>query len=425
MSNFRWTKTDTASIMFTCLSSKKWGRSFRLAATLKSGDISPELLSKAATDIMPRYPSMHAKIRKGFFWNYQQYTDSLPEIREENSHILAPIAMRDDATPDFRLVYYKNRLAIEAAHHLGDGKGVSEYFTALLERYTELCQSPESEYNLKTPSLSERANSYADYYIKGGEKPTEKEVVAHKIKGEIEKGFMQLVFVRMSVEEIYSKAKSYGVTVTEFLAACLILGTIKNEPGEIKDPIVIAIPVNLRRFFPSDTVRNFTVQTKLTFDSQGRKDWTISEITQKISGQIKKNTRPEELQKQLNKFGDLVNNPVLRIVPNFIKQPVLRSSQRKTHSTFTTILTNVGATDFSPRLANNIACFDCVNGDTSGYGLISTCSAMSCNGILSLCFSICSHDTSWARTCVRIISSENISIKVDSTHGNGEKADEM
>lgn len=419
MTKYRWMKTDTASIMFSCLSSKKWGRTFRMAAVFKDKDIDETILRKAAEDIMPRYPSMHTRIRKGFFWNYQEFTDALPEIRQEHNRVLLPIAMRNDNRPDFRIVYYKRRIAVECAHFLGDGKGASEYFNALITRYSELCDNPESEYIFTEPADDELSNAFAEYYIKDGEKPDETAVEAYHIKSEMEKGFMQFIFAMMKVDGLHAKAKEKSMTITEYLAAALILGTMHHAGKPVNEPIVIAIPVNLRRFFPTKSVRNFTVQSKVVFDSKGRTDWTFDEVCSKIAGQIKKNTTPQELQKQLNKFGSLVNNPVLKIVPNFIKQPVLRVSQKKTHSGFTTILTNTGNTEVSPELADKLERVDGVNGDTSGYGLISTCSAVSCNGLFNLCFSVCGHDASWPKECVRVLSSQGLDIRVESTHGNG------
>ena len=425
MTEYRWMKTDTASIMFSCLSSKAWGRTFRIAAVFKDIDIDEKLLTKAAEDIMPRFPSMHTRIRKGFFWNYQEFTNSLPEIRHEHSRVLMPITMRDDNLSDFRLVYHKRRLALECAHFLADGKGATDYFTALIKRYYELYKNPDNEYIFNEPAKTELSNAYADYYLKGGETPDGNESEAYHIKADIESDYLQLIFALFTVDEIKKLAKEKGLTITEYLAAALILGTLNHSKEPVKDPIVIAIPVNLRRFFPSDTVRNFTVQTKITFDPQGRNDRTFDEICKSISGQMKHNTAISELQKQLNKFGNLVNNPILKIVPNFIKQPVLRISQKKTHAGFTTILTNTGIVELSDELCNAIERFEGINGDTSGYGLVSTCSVSTFNGLINMCFSVCSHDTSWPMECVRILTSQGLNVRIESTHGNGGNINEM
>ncbi|MBQ7860592.1 MAG: hypothetical protein IJ349_00110 [Clostridia bacterium] len=420
MSEYRWLKVDTASIMFTSLSSKKWGRTFRTAVILKD-EVNPDILKKAAADVMTRFPSMHTAVKKGFFWNYLEGTELLPEIREEFSRQLLPITMRNDGRPDFRLTYYKNRLAMESAHHMGDGLGTSKYFNALVERYVELKNNPDAPYNPTPIDPEELSNAFNDYYEPGGSTDVEKEFRAHRIEGEIEKGFIQFIFALMDVDELHKAAKDKGLTITEYLASALILGTLRHANRPVTEPVIIAIPVNLRRFFPTETVRNFTIQSRIDFFPEGRTDWSFDEICEKVKGQLSKRLTVPELQKILNNFGSLANNKVIRFVPNFIKLPVVKLKQAQGHGNNTTILTNTGKNDLSPILEGEVLRADGINGDTSGYGLISTCSALSCNGVFNLCFSICAHDTSWARECVRVITEQGIRVRIESTHGNGEE----
>ena len=272
MNKYRWMKTDTASIMFSCLSTKKWGRTFRMAAVFKDSDIKPELVEKAARDIMPRYPVTYTSLRKGFFWNYQVGTDLLPEIREEHSRTLMPICYNKSGRPDFRLVYYKKRLAMESSHHLGDGKGSGQYFNALLERYVELLEDPESEYKAEPLRTEELENAYITNFQKDGEADEEDNTEAYHIPGTTEKGFIQMIYTLIPVTQICDKAREKGLTVTEYVAAALILGTVKNAKEPIDKPINIAIPVNLRRFYPSETIRNFVIQSKIEFLPDGRTD---------------------------------------------------------------------------------------------------------------------------------------------------------
>lgn len=419
MQKYRWMKVDTASIMFSSLSSKKWGRSFRMAVILKD-DVNPDILKRAAADVMPRFPSMHTCIKKGFFWNYQEGTTLLPEIREEFTRPLLPITIRNDGRPDFRIVYYKKRLALESAHYLGDGLGVNTYFTALLERYVELKNNPDAPYCPSEFEEEEISNAFNDYYVKGGSTDVEPENHAFQIEGKIEPGFLQMIFAMMDVNDLHEKAKEKELTITEYLASALILGTIRNASKPIEEPVVIAIPVNLRRFFPSKTVRNFTIQSRIDFFPEMRRDWSFDEVCEKVKGQLKKRLTIEELQKILNSFGSLANNGIIKYVPNFIKLPVVRLRQESSHGNNTTILTNTGDSELSPILKGEVLRADGVNGDTSGYGLITTCSALSCNGIFNLCFSACTHNVNWTKECVRILSEQGLRIRIESTHGNGE-----
>lgn len=417
MQKYPWIKIDTASIMFTCLSSKKWGRTFRVTANLAYGDIKPDLLERAVRDLIPRFPSVYSCLKKGFFWNYQECVSAMPEIRQEHSRVLLPVTYRGDGRPDFRVLYYKSRISIECAHHIADGKGMGTYFNALLERYVELCENPDAPYTFEKAENSE--NAFRRYAVKGGEKADDKPVTAYKLETPIEKDFIQLIFMSTPIDQLKAAAKSKGVTITEYLSAALILGTIRQASVPIAQPIVIGIPVNLRRFFPTDSVRNFTIQVEISFDTKGRTDWSLDEICEEIKGQLKQKLEISQLQKMLNRYAALSSNPVVRVVPNFIKLPVIRMMQHKSHSANTTIMTNTGQSEESAITKGKVVRIDGVNGDTSGYGLVCTCSSLSFNGMLNMCFSLCSHDTSWPRECVRVLSSQGLDIRIESTHGNG------
>lgn len=423
MQKYPWMKIDTASIMFTCLSSRKWGRTFRVAANLSTGDIKPELLEKAVKDLIPRFTSIYSCLKKGFFWNYQECVSAMPEIRQEHSRILLPITYRGDGRPDFRVLYYKNRIAIETAHHISDGKGMGTYFNALLERYVELSENPDAPYVFDKAEDIE--NAFKKYAVKGGEKAEDNSVVAYQLEAPIEKDFVQLIFMSIPSEQLRSASTEKGITVTEYLSAALILGTIRQATKPITLPIVIGIPVNLRRFFPTDSVRNFTIQVEISFDTKGRIDWTFDEICEVIKGQLKEKLEVDKLQKMLNRYSALSSNPVVRVVPNFIKLPVIRLMQHKSHKANTTILTNTGTAEDNEKLKDKVVKIEGVNGDTSGYGLVCTCSSLSYNNMFNLCFSLCSHDTTWPRECVRVLSSQGLDIRIESSHGNGVNKNEM
>lgn len=419
MKDYRWTKIDTASIMFSSLSTKTWGRTFRFAAVLQE-PVDPETLRKAAEDLRVFFPCMYSYLKTGFFWNYQKLTDELPEIRTEFSRPLLPITRRNDSKPDFRLVYFKNRLAIECSHSLGDGKGVMIYFKRLLERYTDLKNGETAAFTSSVTPQERSANAFSDYYEKGAEKAKDTLKKAYHFRESYEENYLKLIFAMMPVEEIKSRAHLHSMTVTEYLSCVLILGVIRAAKKPIYEPITIAVPVNLRRFFETHSARNFTVQTYITFEPNGRQDITLDEICEKTGNQLKAQLKKEELQKTLNKFGSLAANPVLKLVPNFIKLPVLRKIQKNSHGKVTTIFTNYGDCELDEKLSGEIERLEFTNGDTRSYGLAVTCSCISYNGTLSLCFSAANRDTSFAAECIGILTGIGTDIRVESTDGNGE-----
>lgn len=420
MNHYRWTKIDTASIMFSSLSTKDWGRTFRFAAILKD-EIDPEILKKAVVDLRPFFPCVYSFLKKGFFWNYQQLTDSLPEIRPENASVLLPVTRRSDTRPDFRLVYYKQRLAIECSHTLGDGKGIMIYFKRLLERYNDLKNGETDSFQSSVTAEERSRNAFSDYFVKGGEKASDERERAFHFEEKYEENYLKLLFAMTPVKEIKSRAHAYSMTVTEYLSSVLILGVIRSRDEPITEPVTIAVPVNLRRFFKTESSRNFTVQTFITFHPNGRTDITLDEICEKTKGQLRSQLSVPELQKTLNKYGALVSNPVLKIVPNTVKLPVLRLMQKKSHASVTTIFTNYGDCELSPRLSKSVQRLEFTNGDTRSYGLAVTCSCISYNGLLSLCFSMANRDLRFASECIRILTQSGADVRIECTDGNGEK----
>lgn len=415
MSDFRWLKIDTAAIMFSSLSTKSWGRTFRYSAYFKS-DIDPEALRNACLQLMPYYPAIYAYLKKGFFWNYLALSDLLPEIREETEEGMLPIAMRKDGRPDFRLTYKKNRINIECSHCLGDGKGIIVYFKALLTRYNELRKGKKGEYVTKEDPTVNIANAFSDYY-NGGEKAQGDPERAFHFREEYEDNYLKLLFAEMSTSRVKELAHSEQMTITEYLSAVLMLGIIRSRKEGIYEPLTIAIPVNLRRFFPTMSVRNFTIQTHITFCPEGRTDVSLKEILDATRGQLRAQLKTPELQKVINKYGSLVNNPVIKIVPNIIKQPVMRKIQNKTHAGFTTIFTNYGACTLPESLSGDIEKLQFINGDTRRYGLAVTCSCIGFGDTLSLCFSRANRDTSWYDACVKILREEGIDTVCDVIEG--------
>ncbi len=420
MSDFKWFKVDTAAIMFSSLSDADWGRTFRFSAYFNH-EIDKVALEKACEELMPYYPAIYSYLRKGFFWNYLVLSDKLPEIREENSSGLQPIVMRKDGLPDFRITYKKNRINIECSHSLGDGKGIIIYFKALITRYNELRKGVTGKYETKEDPSINITNAFQDYYVDGDEKEKGNNKKAFHFSEEYEEGYTRLLFARMSTSKIRELAHKENMTVTEYLTAVLILGIIKSRKEPITEPITIAIPVNLRRFFPTMTVRNFTIQSFVTFEPKGRFDVTLDEILEETRGQLRAQLKIKHLQKVINKYGALVNNPIIRIVPNIIKQPVMRKMQKNTHAGVTTIFTNYGACTLPDSLLSDIERLQFVNGDTRKYGLVVTCSCIGFGDVLSLCFSNANRDMSWYEACVEILEDKGIDIITDEIEGIAEK----
>ena len=418
MKKYTWLKIDTASIMFSSLSSPDWGRTFHMSAYFDK-EINPDMLKRACEDLKPYYPSMFSYLKKGFFWNYMALTDKLPEICHESEKRLCPIVMKKDRTPDFRLTYSENRVTMDCSHSLGDGMGAGKFAEALITRYDELMKGADGKYVSAQKPSENTVNAFAEHYKKDGEVAPDVTTKAFHFDEKYENQNLKLIFVELPVDEIKKKAKEKGLSVTEYYVSVLILSVIKSSDKPINEPVVMGVPVNLRSFFPTKSVRNFTIQSYVSFSPEGRTDCTLDEICDAVRGQLKKQLTAEDVQKTVNKYGSLVNNPVLRIVPNVIKLPVLQKKQRGTHECMTSIFTNVGVCTLPEELSKSVKAIELVNGDASRYGLGVTTSAVSYNGKLSVCFSHTNNNTRWCETCVETLRSLGFNVNTYSRERKG------
>lgn len=428
MTKYQWMKLDTASVMFTSLTSDEWGRTFRLSCAIRNGKPNKEVLAKALEDIRPYFPNAFSCLRKGFFWNYQEVVSSAAELRDETSEGLLPVTGKYRGRPNFRIVCYKNRVAIEGSHFLGDGNGMKTFFLALMSRYFDLLDGCETPFTMDTSAEQRNENAFAKYYNPKGKKDAYSPAKAYHFDESCTRKTPEMLFVLMQEKQLLDLSHKYTMTLTEFYAALMIKAVIECAEKMPDKPVTIAVPVNLRRFFPSETVRNFVTQAYITCDVSQLKSTNLEDICEATRGQLKEQLNTENLIKYINKYGSLINNPVLKIVPNFIKQPVLRMMQKNSHRNVTTIFTNLGECVLDDKLSTKIDRLCFVNGDTSKYGLPVTCSCISFNGILTLCFSHTNSDLSWSKACVKLLVENGVDVRVESSDnygkGNGDRCED-
>ncbi len=101
--------------------------------------------------------------------------------------------------------------------------------------------------------------SFSQYYSSDIPKDKEKKNAAVKLKGEkLVHSDMHVTEVALSVKDIHRKARSCGVSITVLLTAMMLCSIREEIPkNQQKRPVALMIPVNLRNYFPSQSMTNF------------------------------------------------------------------------------------------------------------------------------------------------------------------------
>ena len=90
-----------------------------------------------------------------------------------------------------------------------------------------------------------------------------------------------------------------------------------------KEPIVLSVPVNLRRYFDSASARNFFGTIRIEYYFSEEED-SFEKLVNTINQSLKERLTEESLNNQLNRFMALENNKLVKIVPLPIKNIILR-----------------------------------------------------------------------------------------------------
>ena len=425
MENFSWLKLDTAAIMFAAIQNKNVSRVFRGSFVLKDENVDGKILKQAVYDVIERFPYFRVRYKSGFFWSHLQRTDIMPVVMEETEYPAYVQWYGKNGGPEFRVLYYKRRISVEIAHMLTDGAGSSALMKSILTRYFVLkgdIKEEDSDALMPGDDASEEEweNCYKKFYT--GEKIPEikPEGETHKLPMNPEENYLKVIFGIMPVEDIKKIAYKYNATVTEVLAAAEMLAMINRSNEPINDVLRISVPINLRQFFPSKTLRNFAGDTVLEFSPEGRKDITFEEIIEALAGTLKKRITKQYAQDFINKTYGKNVNPITRWVPYYVKHKVVNSSQKKDHrNSMSVILTNMGKTDLPPCLAEKVERCESIPGNVTLYGLPITTSPITHNGYINISFSINNKDTSFPKEFFRILSANGVRVRVESSDDNG------
>ncbi len=328
-----WVKLDNAAKIYPAARRKNWSNVFRQSATLNE-EIDKTVLSSALEIVVKRFPTIAARLRKGVFWYYLQEVEFPPEILEEYSYPLVFMSRREMRQCAFRVIVYKNRIAVEFFHSLTDGTGALVFLKNLVAEYLEQKYKIEipCEHGIVKRSEKPDPEELEDCFSKiaGEVSLARKDTNAWHMSGEIEpKGFLNLTCMKLPVKDVLEKAHEYHATLTTFLSAVMMkaLLDLQNEKEPVRKKqkrIKLLIPINLRKLFPYRTLRNFAYFTIPELDPR-LGDYTFEEIVKVIYHKMGAENTQKHMSRVISTNVNDEKNLLLRIVPLPIKNAVMKA----------------------------------------------------------------------------------------------------
>lgn len=322
--SFEWFRLDNAAKIFPGQNSRSWSNVFRMTVQLKE-EVDPKILKKALDVTLKRIPSFNVRMRNGFFWHYLEKNPKECPVMPDIKNSCYRINFKENNGFLFRVYYHSNRISIDVYHSLCDGYGAAVFISTLAGEYLRLKGHSISHNQFvldvngapRAEELEDAYNRYASSRVKYDRR--DKWVYHHKgTKLPIHQS--NYIVGIMSFSQLHEITKKYGVTVTEFFAALLvdILCQKQLSKGGKQREVSAQIPVNLRKAFPSETLRNFVLCLRAKIDPN-MGEYTFEEILQSISLQLKLVNNDKFLNSMMTQNMKIERNPVAKLLPLPIK----------------------------------------------------------------------------------------------------------
>ena len=419
MNNENWYQLETSAKIYPAIISPRQPSVFRLSCTFNK-EIDPDILQTALNVTINRYPGFAMTLKRGAFWFYFEEMEKTPVLKPEQNY---PCQMVDPEEEDgflFRVTWFKNRVNLEVFHVISDGTGGFEFLKTLVFYYLLLSGenvSPgENVLTLKhKPTAEEQENSFLRYYDPQIPADRADSAALHYAGTPLPEGKTRALHVRTGTAPLLAAAHAGDVTLTEYLTAQFLrsfLDVLKGS-SESDKPVKISVPINLRKLFPSKTLRNFTYFANIG-EPLSAADDPMEKTLLSIRTQLREKCVPESLTARINPNVSSEKNPFLRAAPLTLKQLVLRQAHHILgDNLFTASFSNLGIIRLDDSMQKHISGFD--------FGL-------SVSDLVPLNLSMCSYtdrvfmtfssgimERDVERAFVRRLSAEGLSIEVFSS----------
>ena len=361
-----WLPLDNAAKIYPPAQTSSWNALFRVSATLDE-EIDREALKTALARVLKRFPNFAMRLRRGFFWYYLDSLSRVPEIQDDVQNPCARMDFKENGGFAFRVRVYGRRIAVEIFHVITDGAGGLSFLKTLVAEYLEIKHGIRIQRSgdildcNDEPSREELADGYLTHA--GPHAVPEPAHNAYRLRGTRDRDFLRVTTGVIESAEIAARAKAHGVTVTEYLVTVLLFAAadVKRRDGRLfgrNKPIIISVPVNLRKMFGCNTLRNFANYANVGLDTR-LGDYTFEEAVRVVHHQLRLGTDRHVMAAKVASNVGIERNVLMRLVPRVIKNPIMSAAYRmEGDRKNTTSISNLGLVRMPPEMEAHVGRMD-------------------------------------------------------------------
>lgn len=419
----KWYKLDNAGKLYPAIATSQWNSVFRVSVLLKER-VAPEVLQTAVDRVLPRFPAMRVLMRRGFFWYYLEANPNRLVVGEDVGHPCLRFRWKDNNGYLLRVLYYGRRISVEFFHSITDGSGGYAFLETLAAEYLRLkgirVPATYGVMDLKRkPTPGEVEDAFLRAPLPKVKKPR-KEPRAYHFKGQREVPHtLHVIAASIPFAELHQKSKAVGVTVTEYLVAVMLYTAYRDQDALVKAgklrrqlPLRVSVPVNMRKYFQTETLRNFSYFVNPEIDPN-LGEYTFEETVRAVHAFMGYAVNPKFLFAGIATNVADERNLLLRLCPLPLKNLAINTVFRYVgERAMTSTLTSIGRLNAPEAMMAHIERFELMLGASATP--CCNCALVSTGDTMLLTFTRNMREATLPREMLRFLVRQGIPVTVES-----------
>ena len=370
-----WYKLDNAGKIFPAVSQDERSNVFRLSFYLDE-EVNKDRLEEAVNKSLARFETFAVQLKNGLFWNYFAANDRRFKVELEPAQVCKYFKPVQNNGFLFKVYYLDNKITLETFHALSDGTGALHFLKSFVYQYYVLGGHKINHENKilgeKPISKKESEDNFVSNYDRLKRRNLNEEKAYH-LKGErFGQHWVMVVKAQLETKALIDLVKNkYHCTITQFVTALMGYSIYRETVDFVgaKKPLKIFVPVNLRPYFDSVTLRNFSLYVKATYDSK-RTDWTLENMIELTKEQFIDQLEKDKLQSRISSLVGFEKNPLIRALPLVLKTIAFKIGYNILGDSISSCsISNLGIVDLPTGLKERVIDADFIN---AGYSLAMT-----------------------------------------------------
>jgi|WetSurMetagenome_2_1015567.scaffolds.fasta_scaffold00251_13 NRPS condensation-like uncharacterized protein len=349
-----WMKLDNAAKIYPPVTRGELTGVFRITSILNA-PVRFNALQQAVDMTFKLFPSFSVELCPGIFWYYLEYNGQKPRLLLDEGPQCQAFPSKRKGEVMYRILARHNRISVEFLHIITDGGGAMMFFKMLLNNYGNIVSGTDETKVLFPGSLilnpvNDTRDRFREHSKKRFPHPVKLAGAWHLPFRLNNKPRFKTMSFSLPAGRLAEESKKCNTTVSEFLVSVYLasLQDLRDKQKKGSPFLRVQVPVDLRRRFNTETVRNFSVFVMPELDLR-MGHYSFNEIIQEVKVAIGLMADDKRLTKIISRNVSKENNPLIRVIPLFVKGFFLRMAYNRLGiSQYSGVLTNMGRIDLTP-----------------------------------------------------------------------------